>query len=402
MKELTKYFYVFFFFLTVLFIDSSIEFKIRKNLESGILEHSFIENRKKSIFQEFNNLTKDKVLNTTKLQDNFEETLIDNFWLSDSIKYFFNSDFKIVDYNKLPKKLCKDNYVKVDNDYAVYDCSDMIVYYPYSKDRIYSALQKKLKYYDSINKNIDTYYYYIPNSYAIDFSKNTPVIDIEQELKKNFKNPYTYSSLKINNFSDFKSYFFKTDHHWNYKGSYQGYKDIISMVSKDEPIKPIDEVTFKCTNFYGTISAITSVRDFKEEFSVYKFKLPDYSKFIHSSYSFYGINDKNDKYTNDICYPFWYHYYEYYGEDFSLIIYDFHNEEKENVLIVSNSFIKSNRDLIASHFNKTYVINFNNYVEDYGKEFDIRMFVEDNDIDKVIFVYDMWAFTSEKYDIEWR
>ena len=50
---------------------------------------------------------------------------------------------------------------------------------------------------------------------------------VNKELDELFNNKLSikYDSFsKINNYDDYKEYFYKSDHHWNHKGSYEGYK----------------------------------------------------------------------------------------------------------------------------------------------------------------------------------
>lgn len=399
MKNIKKYFLVSIFFITIHVFDVIILYKVITN--NYVSRFSYIENRKYSEFKELKTFNLKKIFTSNNIQEDFEQSLSDIFVLSEMIRYFFKSELSIIKYDKLPKKLCKNNYIRVNNEYGVYNCDDRLVFTPYSKEKNYSQFQKNLKKYDSINRNVNTYYYYIPTSYLKDFTTNKNVINIEKEMKKTFKNPYTYSSLKVDNYSDYKNNFFKTDHHWNYKGSYQGYKDIIKMIYGDEEVKqPISEVEFKNSNFYGTLSTGSGVRSFKEPFSVYKFDLGKNDIKIFGSYGVVDpiIYKQSSLFTN----PFLYHYYYYYGDDYSIVTYDFHNEDKENILIISNSFIKANRELIASHFNKTHVINLNSYIGDYGKTFNIKEYVTKNNITKVLFVCDYWLLSSDHFEIAWR
>ena len=42
-----------------------------------------------------------------------------------------------------------------------------------------------------------------------------------------------FDHLKYSTYEQFCDYFYTTDHHWNYKGSYQAYKDIVRMLGFD-------------------------------------------------------------------------------------------------------------------------------------------------------------------------
>ncbi len=403
MKNIRKYFMITVFFITILIFDIIVSKEtINKYIHPDYdAEYSEIENRMYSKFKELKNFDLSRFFNSNVIQEDFEQSLADNFIFSEDIRYFFKSDFKLIKYSKLPKKICKNNYVRVDGDYGVYDCDDSLVYYPYSKNKFYLQLQKNLKDYDSINKNIDTYYYFVPSSYSFDFSNNTSVVDVEEEMKKNFKNPYTYSSLNVSDYNSYKKYFFKTDHHWNYKGSYQGYKDIINMIYEQDDInEPSSEISFKNSNFYGTLSIVSGVREFKEPFSVYEFSLNEYDQKIIGTY---GVPNSNVyKFPELYSDPFLYHYYQYYGDDYSLVKYNFYNPDKDNILIISDSYIKSNRELIASHFNETHILNLNEYISDFEKNFDIKKYVQENNINKVLFLCDLWILSGNNFDIEWR
>ncbi|MBP5463397.1 MAG: winged helix DNA-binding domain-containing protein, partial [Lachnospiraceae bacterium] len=47
----------------------------------------------------------------------------------------------------------------------------------------------------------------------------------------------TLDCLKIDSVDAYCNYFYQTEHHWNYKGSYEGYKAIIRMMlGEDEPL----------------------------------------------------------------------------------------------------------------------------------------------------------------------
>ena len=43
-----------------------------------------------------------------------------------------------------------------------------------------------------------------------------------------------YDHLKYRTFEQFCDYFYSTDHHWNHRGSYQGYVDIVHMLLGEE------------------------------------------------------------------------------------------------------------------------------------------------------------------------
>lgn len=60
------------------------------------------------------------------------------------------------------------------------------------------------------------------------------------------------SYSKIKDIDDYMNYYYKTDHRWNYRGSYKGYKDVISLILEfDSFLKPIKEECFSDLKFNG-------------------------------------------------------------------------------------------------------------------------------------------------------
>ena len=58
----------------------------------------------------------------------------------------------------------------------------------------------------------------------INFTTNEKT-DIYDYLKENIHTDKIYK-YEINSFEEFKDKFYKTDHHWNYKGSYLAYTEL--------------------------------------------------------------------------------------------------------------------------------------------------------------------------------
>ena len=89
-------------------------------------------------------------------------------------------------------------------------------------------------------------------------------------------------------------------------------------------------------------------------------------------------------------------YAGFYGSDYGEVIYDFHNK-KDNLLIFSNSYSNPINELIASSFNKTYIIDLRAYELDLGKTFDIDSYIKENKIDKILFLGDYNFYTDTKF-----
>ena len=104
------------------------------------------------------------------------------------------------------------------------------------------------------------------------------------------------------------------------------------------------------------------------------------------------IYDNNNKYIN--------HYGEFYGYDYGEIIYDFNQLQKENLLIIASSFSNPINSLLASNFNKTYIIDLRHYKNYTGYDFDIKEYIDKNNIQKTLIIMDYGYLISENNNLE--
>ncbi len=348
---------------------------------------SIVENRKLTTFPLFNY----KLFLNGEYQNALENALSDQFIGSESIRTNYNKVFKFPFASSVKKSICKNNYFSLSLYKAIYNCGDYLVEKPkkMTKD-MHDIMSENIKYYSKLNNTIDTYYYFITTSDVFDFRTNSYSMDIPKYIKKEMKGNYTFDYLKINNYNDYKKYFYKTDHHWSYKGSFLGYKDIISMITGDEAKKPVEEVSFDDIYFNGSSSKDIKMFNYKEKFKAYKFNLEPHITYVDGEEGIYGGQDKyfnkDYKRINYIN-----HYAEFYGFNPKELIFDFKHEDKDNLLILSNSYSNAVDELIASHFNKTYVL----HREYKDGNFDIYQYIKNRNINKVLFIVDYSYLISE-------
>lgn len=110
-----------------------------------------------------------------------------------------------------------------------------------------NEVQQRVNYYNKFAqkyKNSHIYAINLPNKYTV-YEDKLPINDYKSPLKgefsrlaQGFSNDIEVLDLeKV--FSDSKSYFLKTDHHWNMEGVYQGYINIIDKIREQFPEIPI-------------------------------------------------------------------------------------------------------------------------------------------------------------------
>ena len=179
-------------------------------------------------------------------------------------------------------------------------------------------------------------------------------------------------TLALESHEDYLNWFYQTDHHWNYKGSYQGYLDIIGMIfGPDEPvIQPAETRVFKDILFNGSYSKKINRPLSTERFTVYRFNdLPKYkAKTSRKAIRYYGHASKyfKHKYSKK---DFVNHYAQFYGGDYGEVTIATGQREKPNLLIFSNSFDNAILLLLANHFNNIYSVDLRHYEEELKKSF---------------------------------
>lgn len=346
---------------------------------------SAVENR--SLVQ-FSHITLKTFLDGS-FQDNFENAFSDQFTLSEKIRANYRRIVQKMPTFGVDKLVCQNHYMEVfggkDEDRrAFFNCEDYLVGYPLEiTEQNEAAVLKHIQNYNRINNKIDTYYYYIDNFFAHDFEKDEH-IPYDELLKDNLVGEKGIDTFGFENYEEFKKYFYKTDHHWNYIGSYIGYLEIAEMLGVEDVLSPVG-ISTNHDLYYGTSSRLVQNYDSKEEFSYYEFIFPEHDVCIGGELGVYGhYNDyKNGKYTKSKTTNY---YHLVYGDDAGEAIFDYHQKNRENLLIVTDSYGDPIKELLASHFNKTYAVDLRHYKNIVGKDFEFDEYIKENNIDKVLFI----------------
>ncbi len=287
------------------------------------------------------------------------------------------------------KQFKSDSYYLVTNEFYSYGDSDYLLsprhmdgFIEYSND----IIKKIADQYESINLE-HKYLYLVNKEQMINF--DNPNNDFYLKIIKyypSFKTGY----LKLDNYDDYKKYFYKTDHHWNYAGSYQGYKDIVKLMLGEEetPLKPVELVRFNY-NIYGSKAKEAQFFKYKEKFSAYRFDMPEFDTYVNGKKTIFGhkellFKNRNYKIKDGISYDY------FYGKNVGEVIYDFKQPGKKNLLIIGYSDTRAIQELLASHYNKTYIIDLR-----FFTNFDVNNYIKENNITEFLLVSNWFSFTSK-------
>ena len=200
--------------------------------------------------------------------------------------------------------------------------------------------------------------------------------------------------LEIDSIETYCDYFHKTDHHWNYRGAYQGYADVIRLLlGEDEPLmQPVETVTFPFM-FNGSYNKDMERTDSDEAFTVYRFDYPDMKiqingrqrkEYGRAELFFEGRMNDMPVLTN--------YYSEFYGGDTGLIVFSTGNEDRESVMIVSNSYSNAINKLVACHFNNTVVVDPRMYDSEADITVTQKELAQEYGVTKILLLGDAFFF----------
>ena len=227
---------------------------------------SYIENRSLQKFEHFTI----KSFFDGIYQDKLEEAMSDQFIGSERIKTFMNGTLDFSKHLNIKDMVCKNNYFNLGEHYYSFDCNEVIVEKGVElTDDNNKQILSQIEIYNNLNNYTDMYYYYIQTSGVFNFKNNEHTIDVEEILKNNLLGSYHLETLKFNNYDEYINYFYRTDHHWNNRGSYQGYLDIAKMMNIKNIIEPSEEIIFEEINFYGSFARNIRNFDYEQKFTVY-------------------------------------------------------------------------------------------------------------------------------------
>lgn len=159
--------------------------------------------------------------------------------------------------------------VQLFSDYLTYHTRDLQVLRP--------TLEERAANYNAIfaaHPDIEFFVCYIEKDTDINFETGERVY--ADDLLFSMLNLPENRMLKyeIPDFAAFSEYFYRTDHHWNYLGSYRAYRELLPLLGcTDTPLEPTATETLG--EFSGSKAAGTGLDIFSEPFTVYRFAYPE-------------------------------------------------------------------------------------------------------------------------------
>lgn len=330
-------------------------------------------------------------------QDSVDKALSDQVQLSETYKKIYNTVssrfLKAVSAPILSQ--CRDRYVNIAGTLMF---NDNIVYAPFSLEEMAPSLDAKadnLNEYFAAHRSLDFYVYYLERDIDLDFETGERVGAREYFLDQLDLPEDRIACLRVDSFEEFSARYLRTDHHWNYAGAYQGYTELVKLLGVDEPALAPQGGPVQVGTLYGSRSTgMTSA--FSETFYAYRFDYPD-MEITDNGYPVDDYGRQNEFLSGN---GDWLTYGGFYGWDEGEVHFDTNRPERENLLILGESYDNAVVKLLASHFNNTYAVDLRNYEPHLGKDFQFSDYVEEHDITKVLLIGCMTYFRMDEFALE--
>ena len=185
---------------------------------------------------------------------------------------------------------------------------------------------------------------------------------------------------EVNSFNEFSLRFYRTDHHWNEWGSYRGYAQLLDLLGvEDAPLSSTGD-SVELGTFSGS-KATGATAMFSESFYAYQYDFPDMDVTVNGQPGRYG--NQEAFFAGEGGAP---SYGAFYGWDDGEVIFSTGRSERENILILGESYDNAVVQLLATHFNNTYAVDLRYYEAYMGQKFSFSDYVAEHGITKVLLI----------------
>lgn len=330
-------------------------------------------------------------------QDGVEDALSDQVLLAQTCKKAYNMANSALQLHMLSGFIQSnpDRYIKLlglktfGGENLVYDMQ------PFPS--IQQALEERAQSLNALmrgNPGPEYYAYYIEKDSDMDFETGEKSGAYEL-LQARLDLPAGHMArLEMDGFDTYREYFYKTDHHWNYKGSYQGYTQVAKLLGVDEPLLLPQEEKVISHSFSGSKAAGMGAKDtFVEDFTAYRFRFPPMEVWHDGEPA--GDYGSQEAYLAGAA-ALEVEYGYFYGGDWGQLVLDTGREGRGNLLVIGESYDNAILKLLASHFHKTYSIDLRNYEKFNGGPFSFSQYLQEHDVQKVLFNGSIGFYTSSE------
>lgn len=342
---------------------------------------NYYENRPSDKIQ---NLTVDS-FTSTDFQDSVESAFSDQIPLAQKLKKTYNdiNSYYIKMMTKPLEDAKRDKYMEL-MGMKLFD-GQYFCNIAYELENFQANIDMRLENINGIvnaHKDVEFYGYYVEKD--VDLNFETGKRFGAYEYIKDRIAIENFGRFHIDSFETYKKYFFKTDHHWNAKGSYKAYTQLLPLMGIDEsPLKPSGTKILTET-FSGANAKGKGISGYVERLQVNLFDYtPKAVYYYGQQQKDYGLSD------TDFTYGGW------YGADLGELVFTNNDETKPNILVIGDSFDNAVLRLLSAHCNKLCSIDLR-----YNKDFELSSYLEQHKIDKVLIIGSSNVFWAKDFNVE--
>lgn len=261
---------------------------------------------------------------------------------------------------------------------------------------------------ENINKTIEkfpsiTFYaYYIEKETDIDFVTGERS-NIFEYLRDNINLPEEQiNRFNVTKFEDFDKWFYLTDHHLNFRGGFECYKQLLSwMLPEETPLQPEGQYRI---GYYSGSKAIGKDADaYRDINTCYKYNFPEMITYENGKkIGYYGAQEyymnkvtKQSELLKKVSYG------QLFGQDSGEVRFENPEKDTGSILLFGESMDNAILRLFASHYSKLYSVDLRNYPKQMGEKFDLEKYLEKYpDITKVMFIGNLDMFTKKDFNLK--
>lgn len=278
--------------------------------------------------------------------------------------------------------------------------TDTLVYGASSLPWLQGALDTRIANYNKVfsaHPDVGFYLYYVEKDTDVNFETGEKAGAYEYLRDSLSLPPGQTARFQVDSFDDFSAYFYKTDHHWNLDGSYKAYQELLELLGVDEPaLEPLERVELGA--FSGSKGAGAGLEAFTEPFYAYRFPYPPMTVTLRGTPAAdYG---NQDAFLSGAAGNTAVSYGSFYGGDEAEICFSTGREDRENLLVIGESYDNAILKLLASHYNNTYSVDLRYYAYFEEKPFDLSSYLAQHHISKVLLIGNVDYFILPDFQLE--
>lgn len=338
-------------------------------------------------------------------QDAVDAALMDQIPGAQSMKSLYNRCTTHFLKNMLD--ICESNGAQSAQHYVDFNGmrlfgGDYIVYYPRYVESVQAELDAKIIALNNLfagYPEIPFYTYYIEKDTDLDFETLVKT-NVGEYLLSQLNLPEEHKGIfRVDSFAQYAEQFYKTDAHWNGRGAYSGYLELLNLLGvSGQPLQSQGDEILVSTSFSGKKAAAVAAEGvITEDFYAWRFAFPPMEISVNGQPGGqYGHQE--EYFSGTAADPI--SYGGFYGDDNGETVFTGGHPGGGRILVIGDSFDNAVLQLLASHYDALYSIDLRYYEYSMGHPFAFADYMAQNSIDRVLLIGNIDYYIQDIFDPE--